>query len=155
MLKRYCFVLIAALTIGCASLPLKQRAVVSLQASETALEAAHDAERLLCSPTADQTKAITRCDGARAAAIGLTDAKHQALARAFSIAFDMEIRAANALIAWHAGEPPPSSLADYQTTLKEILAVIGTTIPSTETTVEKIQQAIDEAVKIAALLGGK
>jgi hypothetical protein len=141
--------------VSCASLSLKQNAVISLQASETALESAHDAERLLCSPTADQTQAITHCDGAGAQALGLTDAKHQQPARLFSTAFGAEAIAANALTVWRAGDHAPSNVADYQKDLDDILALVQQTFPATHVTVTKAQAAVDEAAKIAVILGVK
>ncbi len=143
------------LAVSCASLPLKQRAVVSLSASETALEASHDAERLLCSPTANQAQPITHCDGAQAATIGLTDAKHQQLARLYSTAFAAEIVAATALKAWQAGDPPPVTIGDYRKDLDAILVLIGTTIPASQPTVTKIQAAADAAASVAILIGVK
>ncbi len=145
--------LVGSFTAGCASLPVKQRAVVSLQASETALEAAHDAERLLCSPTADQTKAITHCDGAQAAAIGLTDDVHRRLARLFSIAFDAQEKAALVLKTWRAGDPAPASFADYRRVASEILGLVGEIVPKEQDAVAKAQQAVDEAAKVAAVMG--
>ena len=140
---------------GCASLPLKQKAVVGLAASETALEAAHDAERALCSPTADQAKAITHCDGAQAATLQLTDARHVAIAKVFSQAFSTEVRAAEALKVWRAGEPAPAGVAEYQKDLTDLLALVAQTIPTSKDVVSQIQQALDEAVKTALLLGVK
>jgi hypothetical protein len=146
---------LAGMLSACASLPLKQKAVVGLQASEMALEASHDAERALCSPAADKTQPITHCDGAGAAAVGLTDALHRQLATQFAIAFDVEIKAANALKAWRSGDPPPSDLADYKLAVDEILKLIAQTFPKTEPTVVKAQAAVDEAAKVAALVGVK
>jgi hypothetical protein len=145
------FVLAAA----CASLPLKQKAVVSLAASEAALEAGHDAERALCSPTSDQTKAITHCDGPQAATLQLTDARHAEIAKVFSKAFDTEVRAAEALKVWRAGEPAPAGVAAYQKDLTDLLALVAQTIPRSKDVVSKIQQALDEAAKTALLLGVK
>jgi len=155
-MRRILFV-VALLTLvtACASLPAKQNATISLQASEVALESAHDAERLLCSPTADPSAAITHCDGSGAAALGLTDAKHQQLARLFSTAFGAEIAAANALTIWRAGDPPPSTVAEYQRDLDDILAAVKLTFPSTQVAVTKTQTAVDEAAKIAVILGVK
>jgi hypothetical protein len=149
------FVLCAFINASCASLPAKQTTVVSLQASETALEAAHDAERLICSPSADKTKAITHCDGPQAASIGLTDARHVQLARAFSKAFDTEIKAATVLKAVPVNGTMPASLAEYQADLNAILALVSEVFPKTAETAVKVQQAVDEAAKAAALLGVK
>jgi hypothetical protein len=143
------------LAVSCASLPLKQKAVVSLAASETALEAAHDTERALCAPTADQTKAITHCDGAQAATLQLTDARHVAIAAVFSKAFDTEIKAAEALKVWRAGEPAPVGVAAYQKDLADLLALVAQTIPKSKDVVSKIQLALDQAAATALLLGVK
>lgn len=150
---RWFVILIALGLSACASLPLKQRAVVSLQASETALEASHNAERTLCSPTADPTKAITHCDGSTAAVIGLTDAVHQDLARKFAAAFDVQIVAATAVQTWRAGEPPPKSVADYHRDLTDLLAVIKTSVPKSGTVVDKAQESLDKAAAVAAIFG--
>lgn len=145
----------AGVLSACASLPVKQQAVVSLQASETALEAAHDAERLLCSPTADQTAPIRHCDGAQAIAIGLTDARHQAIARVFAIAFDTQIKAATALKAWRAGDPAPSSVADYQRDLTDVLTLIQQLVPQAVGVATQAQDAVNKAAAVAAILGVK
>lgn len=152
---RYTLILAAALFVSCASLPLKQKAVVGLAASEAALEGAHDAERALCSPSSDQTKAITHCDGAQAVTLGLTDAKHVAIAKVFSKAFDTEIKAAEALKVWRSGEPAPSSVAEYQKDVSDLLALVAQTIPQSKDVISKVQQAVDEAAKTALLLGVK
>lgn len=138
-------------TIGCASLPVKQRAVASLAASETALEAAHDAERALCSPTAAPNAVIRHCDGAA----GLPDAAHQKAAVLFSKAFATEVTAATALKVWRAGDPVPSTVAEYQRDLSDLLAIIAATVPKSQSIVAKIQTAVDEAAKIAVIVGVK
>jgi hypothetical protein len=154
-MKYLCRVLVVALvvTAACASLPAKQRAVVGLQASETALEAAHDAERALCAPSANQSQPIVQCDGAQAAAIGLTDARHQQLARVFATAFASEAHAATALKAWQAGDPAPVTVADYHKDVTAVLALVANLIPSAQSVVTKVQTAVDEAAAIAKLVG--
>lgn len=154
-MKKVLTVLTLSLALACASLPAKQKAVVDLQASETALEAAHDAERALCSPTADQTKAITHCDGAQAVAIGLTDARHQQLAGLFSKAFGAETIAATALKSWQAGDPAPASVADYQKIVSQILAAITQIVPLTEKTFTQAKAAADAAAATAFTVGVK
>ncbi len=147
-MKRLIVFVVALSLSGCASLPLKQQAVVSLQASETALESSHDAERALCSPTANPTTAITHCDGAAAATIGLTDARHQALARLYSKAFAIEDQAQAALKAWRAGDPKPSSLAEYEGIVNDLIALIVQFIPINEPTAVKATVAKAELVKV-------
>ncbi len=151
-LRHYVFVLMLGVT-ACASLPLKQKAVVSLQASETALEASHDAERLLCSPTSNQALPIKTCDGPTAASIGLTTAKHQELARIFSKAFDTEIKAATVLKAWRAGDPPPASVTEYQRDVNAVLILVSHMIPNAHSVISKAQQAVDTAAAVVTLIG--
>lgn len=142
-MTRTSFVIVLALATACASLPAKQRAVVGLQASETALEAAHDAERALCAPTADQTKAITHCDGPQAASLRLTDARHHDLADLFSRAFAAEQVAAKALLAWKAGDPVPTDIAGYQAIVNEIVQTVVTLLPQATAVIShaKVAQA--------------
>ena len=151
---RRCSVLLLLLLAGCASLPLKQQAVVSLQASETALEAAHDLERGFCFVT-PATEAGGHCTNPLAATLHLTDATHQRLADLFSRAFALEIKAAIALKAWRAGEPAPTDVAGYQKDISDILAVVKTLAPGAAPIVAKAQAAVDEAAKVATLLGAR
>lgn len=139
---------------ACASLPLKERATVSLNASEIALEGSHNAERRFCSPNADQTQTITHCDGLAASAIGLTDAKHQALARIYSRAFAAQIVAAQALLAWRAGDPAPVSLTQYQAVILEIIAEVTKIWPSAHDVVSKAQLAKTDAEQTVRMMGG-
>jgi len=149
-------VLTLALFSGaCASLPAKQKAVVSLQASELALEGAHETERNLCSPTADKTQPITHCEGVTAATLQLTDARHQQLATLFSRAFEAEGKAAQALKAWQAGEPAPASLAEYRKVIQDTLDAVLAGLPNAATLIAKIKAAVDSAAQTAALVGVK
>ena len=154
-MRKVLLLLVFVVSSACASLPAKQTAVVTLQASETALEAAHNSERALCNPAADKTKAVTHCEGPAAAQLGLTDDRHVQLAKAFSKAFDTEIKAATVLKALPANGTAPASLAEYQADLNAILALVSGIFPSTSETVAKVQEAINEAAKVAAILGVK
>lgn len=144
-----------AVMIGCANLPLKQKAVVGLQASETFLEASHNAERALCRPGADPTKAIPTCDGLAAAEIGLTDARHQQLAGLYSRAFDLQITAATALKVWRAGDPQPTSLVEYERALNEIVNLIVQFMPASEPTAVQLEAAQREAGRASRQIGGQ
>jgi len=138
-MMRLILVLALVVSTACASLPAKQRAVVSLQASELALEAAHDAERAAFLSHVP----------------GLTVSVHQRIAGAFVVAFDAQITAATALKAWRAGEPAPVSVAEYRHDLTDIMTLVSQVLPSTHATVTHAQQAIEEATKVAALIGGQ
>lgn len=143
----------ATTSYGCGSIGLKQQAVITLNGSEAALEAAHDAERLVCSPTANQAAAITHCDGPLAVQLGLTDAKHQALARAFSVAFEAQAKAAIVLQAWRAGDPAPASVSEYHQDVSDVLALVAQVFPTTHTVTTDAQQAVDKAAAILTTLG--
>lgn len=144
-----------AVLLAC-SLPLKQRATISLQASEAALESAHDIERGLCfiNPRAESG---THCTNAIAATVGLTDARHQQAAVYFSKAFADEIIAANILLAYRAGDPPPNSVATYQKDISDLLTLARELIPNTKAQdfLTKAQLAVDEATKVAIIVGVK
>jgi hypothetical protein len=149
-------VLCVSLVSACASLPLKQKAVTSLQASEVALEAAHDLERGLCfiSPA---TESGGHCTSPVAASVGLTDERHQQLAALFAKAFEVEIKAATVLQAWQSGDPAPASIAEYQADITAILNVARQLLASTNAqhVIDKAQQAVDAAAVVAAVLGVK
>lgn len=149
-MKRLCLIVTFALVCACANLPLKQRAVVSLAASEMALETAHNTERSICSPTSDQSKAITHCDGPQAATFGLTDARHKDLALAFSRAFAAESLAAMTLQRWKAGDPAPTTLVEYQRLVNDILNTILAILPQAKDLTAQTQKAsvaVADAVK--------
>ena len=103
MKKLYALVLAVSLTLACASLPAKQKAVNGVQLAEVTLGQAQDIERQLCNPQlAVQTPPvpITTCTGPTAATIGLDDAKHKVFVQALSNAFGLQIKATTALEAW-------------------------------------------------------
>jgi hypothetical protein len=147
-------IILLAFSSACASLPLKQQAVQSLQGSETALEAAHNIERSLCF-NLPATETGNHCTNPLAATVKLTDAQHQKLAQYFSNAFDVEIKAATALKAWKAGQPIPTDVAGYQTDLTAILTLAKTLDPGASTLVAKSQDAVDKAAAVAKSLGIK
>lgn len=139
---------------GC-SLSLKQKSVAGLQATESALELSHDAERRLCAPNADQAKGIGHCDGPLAAQIGLTDAVHLKAAALYSKAFDLQAKAARAAKAWRAGDPVPNDVASYQAALHDILSVLAGIVPKQHDAFTKLQEAIAQAADLAKLAGVK
>lgn len=142
---------------GCTAtqqLTVKQQAVGSLQNSELALEAAHDLERSLCF-NAPATESGGRCTNPLAKTVGLTDARHQQSAGLFALAFDVEIKAATALKTWKAGDPAPLTLVGYQQTIGDLLTITKTLDPGASAFLAKVQAAVDEAGKIAVLVGVK
>ena len=150
-----------ALTLsGCASLPAKEKAVESLQATEVALGAAQDAERALCNPTAAAsapTAPIVDCTGGASTAIGLTNARHQQIATALVKAFDAQAKAAVALRAWKAGDPVPTTVTDISTDAAAALAVVRqllTTNPQVTDIIAKLQAVMNAVALISGQLGG-
>lgn len=154
-MKRLLMLCLVLASVACASTPLKQQGVVSLAASESALESAHDIERGLCSPAADKTQAITVCDGPSATAVGLTSAIHQQMATMFSKAFEAERLAATALKTWKSGDPAPTSLAEYRRTVNELVSAVISLLPQAKALVQKSQDAATEATKTATAVGDK
>lgn len=139
---------------ACASLPLKQKAVIGLQASETALEGAHDIERSLCfvSPSTEQGG---HCTNPQAATVKLSDATHQKLAGLFSQAFAAEIKAALILKAWKAGDPAPSDVMSYDADIQLILTTAKALDPSAVSLIAQIQAAVDSSAAVLVALGVK
>lgn len=154
-MKRFPPFVAILLLAACASLPVKQKAVVGLQASEMALESAHDIERSLCFVT-PATESGGHCTNPLAAEFKLTDALHQHMAGLFSHAFTIQIKAAMALQAWRAGEPAPDGVAQYRQDVQDILGLAQSlTGAGAQSFITKAQQAVDEAAKIAVLVGAK
>jgi hypothetical protein len=153
-MKQGCLVVVMVVFSACASLPVKQQAVQGLQASEAALESAHDIERSMCFNT-PATETGGHCTNPLAASIKLTDAQHQKLAQYFSDAFAVEIKAAIALKAWQAGQAAPTDIAGYQTDITAILALVQTLDPGAAPLVAQAQLAVNSAASTMALVGVK
>ena len=154
-MKRLVLVLALVASAACASISVKQKAVVGLQASETALESAHDIERSLCFVN-PATESGGHCTNPLAASFKLTDASHQKAASLFSKAFAGQIKIGVALQAWRAGDPAPSGVAEYQRDVTDILAVAQTLIGEKAAPfIAKAQTAVDEAARIAVIVGVK
>lgn len=153
-MKRLILIIALVVSSACASLPLKQKAVVGLQASETALEGAHDLERSLCfvSPS---TESGGHCTNPQAATVKLTDATHQKLASVFAQAFAAEIKGATALKAWQAGAPAPADVASYQADIQQILVTAKTLDPAANALITQIQSAVDAGAAVLVSLGVK
>jgi len=131
---------------------IKAGSVVTLEAAETALEAAHDLERSTCNALADQTQPITTCTP-DAAALGLTTAKHQAIAKAFAKAFTVNEQAAAALKLWKPGDPAPASFVAYVAAANDIATAAATLAPSLPF-VSKLTNALGQIQTINTTVGG-
>ena len=146
--------LLAGSLAACASLPAKKGAANTLTETERLLGAARDAERTLCSSTADKTKPVTRCDGAAAPAAGLTEVRQQEAEKAFAAAFDAYAKASAAMEAWNRGDPPPAALHELGVTVEAALLVFHglNNNPAVTIIADSLQQAIDNVASIQAAL---
>jgi len=126
---------------GCAKLNYKQTATNALQATHLALSSAQDVER-----QAYAAKAFP----------GLTDEKHREIAGFFAKAFDAEIKTADALIAWRAGDPPPASVAELQAVTHQTLEAAKAIVPAQAELISKIQVVVEQVAKVVlAFRGGQ
>ena len=101
------------IAVGCA-VPLKQRMVFSLQASESMLAAFDDAER-----AAYQSKLVP----------ALTEAKHKQISVVLAKAFRAHEKGAELLIAWRAGDPMPVEIPQILSIADEAWTVLAQTFP--------------------------
>ena len=127
-MKRALFAIL--LLNACASVPLKERAVSTYQASASILQNVQTAERAICNPTITAPAPITACVGAAAEAAGLTTERHRTFAVALSKAAGLGIPAGDALKAWQAGQPVPKSFDDYVAAVKAILTEAAALTPA-------------------------
>ncbi len=118
-MKKWLVLVAALVVISCASVPLKQKVSSGHQAVHESLVLLDDAERAVCKPFPPPES--NKCSSPTAVALGLTDAKHQEFSRALVKAFDADVKASVAIIAWKAGDPIPTDvkmlLEDAQQTL--------------------------------------
>lgn len=130
----------AAVLAACASVPLKQKATLGIQAAHAAVGAAQDAERALYA---------TR--GA-----GITPQVHGAFGAFFERYFTAEERVAVALLAWRAADPVPPDVATAIAALDEALVAADalTAGAARDSLVGRIAAGIAEVRKVRAALGG-
>lgn len=144
-------------SLSCASIPLKQKAVIAVQASESTLEQAQDFERAICFNT-PAVESGPHCTNPTAGTVGLSDSTHVAIAKLFEKAYGDEIIAVTVLKTWNAGDPPPTAVADYQKDTTAILDLTKTLTPShpaVQSFITKIQAVVNAAASILTTLGVK
>jgi hypothetical protein len=132
--------LVIPVTTACASLPQKQRAVMTISSVEKALGSVQDFER-----SAYAAKTIP----------GLTPAVHGTVSKALSDAFGAQIVAAKAVKAWRAGEPAPTSLLELQGYVdRAFQAVSGMagTDPGRQRLIAELQAIADTVLQTIGLL---
>jgi len=137
---------VLSMAVACASLPLKQRVSQTHQTVREAIVAVDEAERLLCGPMPAPNE--NRCASPTAAAIGLTDAKHQAISRTLAQAYEADVRVGAAIVAWRAGDPPPADLDALLARAQETLSVAATVADSTFAS--KAQTLVARAQRLVA-----
>jgi hypothetical protein len=139
-------VLALALLTGCASTQIKQKVSAGHQTVRAAIVSVDDLERRLCEPAPTQPN---HCTATGAAAVGLTDAKHQEISRALAKAYDSDVKVSAAIIAWRSGDPMPKDLptllADANDTLLAIQPIAGQS--------SLYAKATDLLKRVAALAG--
>jgi hypothetical protein len=141
------------LTAACATLPVKERAVRTLDGTERLLAQVQDTERRICNDAAFQkapAEPILVCAGPLSDATQLTTARHQRIAAALSRAFDAQIKAAVVLRAWRAGDPPPATLPDIMKAIEEIAAIVNELSPNSQV-VEVLKTLLQVRTDLEAL----
>lgn len=148
--------ILLTLATACASVPVKQQAVLSVQTSVQVLGTIQDAERAICNGAADKTKPITHCEGPAAVQAGITDAQHQQFSAALARAFTIEGQAITALRAWKAGEPTPTTVALFTADLSQAMAVVRQLAPGLQvmTVSDKLEKVIADLTAVDAALKG-
>lgn len=126
--------------LACASVPLKQRLTLGVQTAHTAVAGAQDIERALYTT---QAVVVTRETHARFAAF-------------FVRYFSAEQKVATGLLAWRAGDPAPSDLADALQVLRETVAVAETLTAGAdrESLLGKLHAGIIELTRVLDALKG-
>jgi hypothetical protein len=153
-------VLALVLSFGaCASLPVKERAVQTLNATQNTLANIQDTERRLCNAAeydASPTTPIKACAGPLADATMLTTERHQRIAAALSKAFDAQIKASVVLRSWRAGDPVPATLPDIMDALETVTEVVRELAPNSDLfrELDTILQARRELEELVAALKG-
>lgn len=157
-MKKVAISLALVFIVSCASVGvnLKQKAVLSLQISEQALESAQDIERSLCFTT-PATQSGTMCTNPQATTVGLTNARHVQMSQFFVKAFTDQIAAAQALTLWKSGDPAPTTVSQYQADINATLVVAQMLLPGvlTKPLVDKVQAALAGAASVAVAVGAK
>lgn len=150
---------ILVIAVAC-SVSLKQRAVRTVQTTQVTLAAIQDNERAICDPERAQVRPqvpITTCVESAVKA-GLTTERHQNIAKGLAVAFGLQVKAATALQAWQAGQPPPKELDEMLSTLGSVLTVIRQITPATSEVskvVADIQSISDQITQLINSLKGE
>lgn len=159
-MKTAAAVLVAVLTAGlagCASLPAKQRAVLSLQATQTHLELVQDLERRLCNAQSfdvDPTRPITECAGPVATALQLTTERHRVFAGHMATAYAAQRRLGAALLLWQPGSPVPAEVSTVEAQVRAALAVARSLVEEDERRdlIDAGEALLDEVLAVVDIL---
>lgn len=150
--KTLIVVALAGSLSACRSMPPKKQAAAKITDVAQWLGGARDAERALCSPTADKTKPVTHCEGAAATKAGLTDARQTEAEKAFALASDALGKSTAAIATWEKGTPPPPVLHDLTVGLEGALLVVQSL--NNDSSIAVIAESLQRAkVAVASIQG--
>ena len=152
--------LVVACTVSCASLNLKQQAATDLQAVQTALGVAPDFERAnypaigLDTPASDRLKSFCPTSLVE---LPMTATKHQVISCFFALAFDAQVKAAVALLAWKPGDPSPLNIAVLQADVDLIFSVAQDVTPglAQQQLVQQIHAAIEAVLSTLKMINAR
>jgi hypothetical protein len=101
----FVFAIALSVMVGCASLPVKQQAAVSLKTVLTTVEMSRQVERTICNPsvTSPTTPILTCVDSSP-----ISTQKHRQLALLYAAAFRQISNSADAFLVWTPIESRPS-----------------------------------------------
>lgn len=140
--RTFALALALVLLSACAHFGIKQKATVTLQGVHAVLSEAQDFERLAY---------------ASGSIANLTAERHAQFSLFFAGAFDAEIKAAEALKVWRAGDPPPSNLDELMMNVREALTVAQTLTAggATDGVLSRLHQAITKTQEVMDAMGGR
>lgn len=157
-------VLLAAVlgaSISCASMPAKQRAVVSLQSVESALGAAQDFERanyVALGENVPASAALRKLcpPSALPAQLPANATVHQVVSCLFVQAFNSQMASAQALQTWSAGTAPPTFLGELRGEVDAIFGIVKGLSQNTnqQQFLTLTQNTVDSVLSVVQLVGG-
>lgn len=120
-----------ALSCGGCTQDTRTRVVLATSASHSVIAAVQDAERALCG----QTIAVpTQCTNPQAVAIGLTDARHQAINASLATVYRGEIKFVTGLQTWQPGQAEPAGLDESLAAASNVLDALTALAPGSAQT---------------------
>jgi hypothetical protein len=84
----------------------------------------------------------------------LTPERHRNIEGLLGTAFRDHAKATRAVQVWRAGDPVPTSIAEFQRDVDDVLKLVKDTFPQSSSLVSLIQQVVNEATKISSMFKG-